>query len=88
MAVARFENLAPGRVWLLRIVSVDEQGRRSTPSPTFRLLSAPPKQFPSLGWLAALLAAGAAAIGWTKIRKRRQAEASREANRIARIGGG
>ncbi len=88
MAVARFENLAPGRVWLLRIVSVDEQGRRSTPSPTFRLLSAPPQQFPSLWWLAALLAAGAAAIGWTKIRKRRQAEASREANRIARIGGG
>ncbi len=88
MAVARFENLAPGRVWLFRIVSVDEQGRRSTPSPTFRLLSAPPKQFPSLWWLAALLAAGTAAIGWTKIRKRRQAEASREANRIARIGGG
>ena len=88
MAVARFENLAPGQVWLLRIVSVDEQGRRSAPSPTFRLLSAPPKPFPSLWWLAALLAVGAAAMGWMKIRKRRQDEASREANRIARIGGG
>ncbi len=88
MAVARFENLAPGRVWLLRIVSVDEQGRRSAPSPTFKLLSAPTKPFPSLWWLAALLAIGGAVLGWTKIRERGRAEAAREADRIARIGGG
>jgi hypothetical protein len=88
MAVARFENLAPGRVWLLRIVSIDEQGRRSAPSPTFKLLSAPTKPFPSLWWLAALLAIGGAVLGWTKIRERGRAEAAREADRIARIGGG
>ena len=88
MVVARFENLAPGRIWLLRIVSVDEQGRRSMPSPTFKLSSAPPKRFPWHWWIAGLLAVAAAAFGWTKIRERRQAEAFREASRIARIGGG
>jgi hypothetical protein len=88
MAVARFENLAPGQVWLLRIVSVDEQGRRSMPSPTVKLSSAPPKRFPLLWWIAGLLAVGAMVFGWAKLRDRRQAKASREANRIARIEGG
>ena len=88
MAVARFENLAPGQVWLLRIVSVDEQGRRSMPSPTVKLSSAPPKRLPLLWWIAGLLAIGAMVFGWAKLRDRRQAKASREANRIARIEGG
>ena len=88
MAVARFENLAPGQVWLLRIVSVDEQGRRSMPSPTVKLSSAPPKRLPLLWWIVGLLAVGAMVFGWAKLRDRRQAKASREANRIARIEGG
>ncbi len=87
MAVARFENLAPGQVWLLRIVSVDEQGRRSIPSPTFKLSSAPQKRFPLLWWIAGLLAVGALAFGWSKVRERRHAKAFSEANRIARIDG-
>jgi hypothetical protein len=86
-AGVRFENLAPGQVWLLRIVSVDEQGRRSAPSPTFKLSSAPPRRFSALWWIAGLLAVGAAAFGFAKLRDRRQAEALREADRIARIQG-
>jgi hypothetical protein len=88
MAVARFENLAPGQIWLLRIVSVDEQGRRSLPSPTFKLSSAPTKRFPWPWWIAGLLAVTAAAFAWSKLREHRQAEALREANRIARIDSG
>jgi hypothetical protein len=88
MAVARFENLAPGQIWLLRIVSVDEQGRRSMPSPTFKLSSAPTKRFPWPWWIAGLLAVAAAAFVWSKLREHRQAEALREANRIARIDSG
>ena len=38
---ARFENLAPGQIWFLRIVSIDEQGRRSAASPTFMMTSPP-----------------------------------------------
>jgi hypothetical protein len=87
LAVARFENLAPGQVWLLRIVSVDEQGRRSAPSPTLRLSSAPPRRISVLWWLVGLLAAGALAFGYAKLRERRQAESFREADRIARIDG-
>jgi len=86
--VARFENLAPGQIWFLRIVSVDEQGRRSAPSPTFRLSSAPARRFPLLWWIVGLLAVGgAAAFGYVKFRQRRQAEASEEADQIARIEG-
>ncbi|MGA7215899.1 MAG: hypothetical protein WBX20_16980 [Terrimicrobiaceae bacterium] len=87
MVVARFENLAPGQVWLLRILSVDEKGRRSAPSPTLRLASAPVKRVSAFWWIAVLLAAGAAAIGWTKLRERRQAKAFDDAKRIARIEG-
>jgi hypothetical protein len=87
LVVARFENLAPGQVWLLRILSVDDQGRRSAPSPTLRLASAPAKRVSPLWWIAGLLAAGAAAIGWTKLRERHHAEASEDAKRIARIQG-
>ena len=87
LAVARFENLAPGQVWLLRIVSVDELGRRSAPSPTLKLSSAPPRRISVLWWLAGLLAAGALALGYAKLRQRRQADSFREADRIARIDG-
>ena len=87
LAVARFENLAPGQVWLLRIVSLDEQGRRSAPSPTFKLSSAPPRRFSVIWWIVGLLAVGAMALGYAKLRERRKAEAFREADRIARIQG-
>jgi hypothetical protein len=87
MVVARFENLAPGQVWLMRIVSIDNEGRRSAPSPTLKLLSAQPRRFSAPGWIAALLVAGAIALAFAKLRRRRQAEAFREADRIARIEG-
>jgi hypothetical protein len=85
MAVARFQNLAQGQVWLLRILSIDNEGRRSAPSPTIRLSSAPPPRPFMPWWVAGLLLAGAAAWGAAKLRERRQAEASQESDRIARI---
>jgi len=87
MVVARFENLAPGQVWLMRIVSIDKEGRRSAPSPTLKLLSAQPKRFSAPRWIAGILIAGAIALALAKLRQRRQAEAFREADRIARIEG-
>ena len=87
MVVARFENLAPGQVWLMRIVSIDKEGRRSAPSPTLKLLSAQPKRFSAPRWIAGILVAGAIALAFAKLRQRRQAEAFREADRIARIEG-
>jgi hypothetical protein len=88
MAVARFENLAPGQVWLLRIVSIDSQGRRSAPSPTLKLLSAHSKRFSASWLIAGILVAGALALAFAKLRARRQADAFHEADRIARIEGG
>jgi hypothetical protein len=87
MVVARFENLAPGQVWLMRIVSIDKEGRRSAPSPTLKLLSAQPKRFSAARWIVGILVAGAIAFAFAKLRRRRQAEAFREADRIARIEG-
>jgi hypothetical protein len=87
IAGARFENLAPGQVWFLRVVSLDEQGRRSAPSPTFMMSSAPSRS-PKIVWaILSLLGIGAATIGYRKIRKRREAEALKEAEQIARIEG-
>jgi hypothetical protein len=85
MVVARLQNLEPGRVWLLRIISADDHGLRSPPSPTLRLLSAPPRRFPVFWTMAPLAAACALAWGLAKIRQRRQSEALREADRIARL---
>jgi hypothetical protein len=48
MVGARFENLAPGQVWFLRVVAVDEQGRRSAPSPTCMMSSVLPRPHPAL----------------------------------------
>ncbi|HEY5779960.1 MAG TPA: hypothetical protein VIT00_14555 [Terrimicrobiaceae bacterium] len=85
MVGARFENLAPGQVWFLRVVAVDEQGRRSAPSPTFRMSSVPAKD-PTLFWTVVLLLVSAAAvIGFVKFRRNRVAEASEQAQQIARI---
>ena len=85
LVVARFENLAPGQVWLLRIVSIDQEGRRSTPSPTIRLSSAPPKKPSVYWWMAGLVAAAALTLGAIKLRAHRQTEALHGSNRMARL---
>jgi hypothetical protein len=84
---ARFENLAPGQMWFLRIVSIDEQGRRSAASPTF-MMTSPPVRNQAFGrTLLAILAIGAAVLGVLKLRERRQTEASEQAEQIARLEG-
>ncbi len=82
---ARFENLAPGQVWFLRIISIDEQGRRSAPSQTFMMTSRPAKDHLLVRTLLMILAVGAAVLGVLKFRQRRHAEASRQAEQIARL---
>jgi hypothetical protein len=84
---ARFENLAPGHMWFLRIVSIDEQGRRSAPSPTVMMTSPPVKNQTFGRTLLAILAIGAAVLGVLKFRERRQMEASEQAEQIARLEG-
>ena len=82
---ARFENLAPGQIWFLRIISIDEQGRRSEGSPTF-IMTSPPAKNPMFGrMLLVILAVGAAVLGVLKFRERRQAEAVEQAEQIARL---
>lgn len=82
---ARFENLAPGQLWFLRVLSIDQQGRRSAPSPTFRMSSAPAKDQTLVRAVLLLLAACAGVFGFTMFRRRKQAEASEQAEQIARI---
>ena len=84
---ARFENLAPGQIWFLRIISIDEQGRRSAPSPTFMMTSPPAKSQTFGRTLLVLLAAGGAVLVVLKSRERRQAEASEQSEQIARLEG-
>jgi hypothetical protein len=84
---ARFENLAPGHMWFLRIISIDEQGRRSAASPTFMMTSPPAKNQTLNRTLLVILAIGAAILGVLKFRERRQTEASEQAEQIARLEG-
>lgn len=84
---ARFENLAPGQIWFLRIISIDEQGRRSAASPTFMMTSPRSKNQIFGRTLLVILALGAAVLGVLKFRQRRQTEASAQAEQIARLEG-
>ena len=81
----RFENLAPGQIWFLRIISIDGQGRRSEGSPTFIMTSPPAKNQMFGRMLLVILAVGAAVLGVLKFRERRQTEASEQAEQIARL---
>ena len=82
---ARFENLAPGQVWFLRIISIDERGQRSAPSPTFMMTSPPAKGEMVGRTLLVIVAVGAAVVGVLKFRQRRHAQASEQAEQLARL---
>lgn len=84
-AIARFENMAPGQTWFFRIRSVNETGRRSAPSPTIRIATAPPPKTGIWWVLGFLLLAGAAAFSVHHFRKRQQAVLATEAARLARL---
>jgi hypothetical protein len=85
MIEARFENLAPGQVWFLRVLSIDQQGHRSAPSPTFMMSSAPAKDDTLFRRIVSLLALAVGVLGLLTFRRRRQAEAAEQAEQIARI---
>ena len=83
--IARFENMAPGQTWFFRIRSVDETGRRSAPSPTIRIATAPPPKT-GLWWLLGLLLVVATTTLIAHlVRKRRQATHAAETARLARL---
>jgi HYDIN/CFA65/VesB family protein len=84
---ARFENLAPGQIWFLRIISIDEKGRRSDGSPTFIMTSPPEKKQMFGRTLLVIFAVAAAVLGVFKFRQRRHAEAFEQAEQIARLEG-
>lgn len=84
-SVARFENLAEGQTWFLRIRSVNEIGRRSEPSATFRLATRPTPRT-GLWWILGGLALAATAFwGFRKMRALRDADDASDAERIARL---
>jgi hypothetical protein len=84
-SIARFENLAQGQTWYLRIRSVNETGLRSEPSPTFYIGTPPPPKTGARWLIAILVLAGGITAAVMQIRRRRRAAEAIEADRIARL---
>ena len=85
LSIARFENLAPGQTWFMRVRAIAPDGRLSPPSPTFRMVSPlPPRGFGPRTVFVILFLVLAGFVGrW--IYRRRQAGAAREAVRLSRL---
>ena len=83
--VVKLGNLPPGQVWYIRVVTLDETGRRSRPSETIRLAT---PQAPSRAWVwwtAALLFAGLGGFAVRFVFRQREAEARADAERLAKL---
>jgi hypothetical protein len=83
--VVQLGHLPPGRAFHIRVVTLDEIGRRSRPSQTFRIVTAPAPARRWLWWTAGLLAVGAGAWGVRAVLRRREAEARADAERLSRL---
>jgi hypothetical protein len=83
--VALLDNLPAGGTWYLRVITLDETGRRSLPSETVRLVTpnAPSRQW--LWWLAGAGLAGLVGYGVMLFRRQREAEARADAERLSKI---
>jgi hypothetical protein len=83
--VALLDNLPPGATWYLRVVSLDETGRRSRPSETLRLVTPRAPSWRWLWWVGAAAGAGLVGYAVVRIRRRQEAEARADAERLAKI---
>lgn len=83
---ATLENLPPGRTWSFRIVSLDSGGGRSKPSTTLGLATPRAEPFPWQRWLIGLLIIAGAAYAIVLVRRRREAEARADEDRLTQLG--
>lgn len=77
-------GLLPGQVIFIRILTIDELGKRSAPSPLIRLSSVPRKPWPAWVWVLPLLLLGAA--GWLLWRKLQVATFDEDQARLDQLG--
>lgn len=84
--VALFGNLPLGHLWYIRFTSIDETGRRSRPSPTFRLATPPAPPVLWYWWVLGLVVVGGGVYGFVLIRRGREAEDRADAERLSRLG--
>lgn len=83
--VVLLSNLPPNRTWHLRIVSLDETGRRSRPSETIRLTTPPAPRPAWIRWLSVPAVIAVAAWILAFIRRSRRAEDAADAARLDKI---
>jgi hypothetical protein len=86
-AVARFERLPANAFWTIRIVTLDESGNPSPPSPAFQISTQPMREF-DLPWWVWILPLAALAAGIFRLWKKHQFGLHSKANaRIANLEG-
>jgi hypothetical protein len=83
--IAVLGNLPPGGTWYLRVLTLDETGRRSRPSEIVRLTTPNAPQVYWIWWLAGLAVAGLVGYVVMLVRRRREAEAQADADRLSKI---
>jgi Abnormal spindle-like microcephaly-assoc'd, ASPM-SPD-2-Hydin len=83
--IARFDNLPAGRVWYIRIFSIDEQGKRSVPSSTIQLASMAGRDWHLGWWLLGVLILGAGIFVGSSMLRQGQDRAREEDARITRL---
>ena len=78
-AVARFERLPANAFWTIRIITLDDSGNPSPPSPAFQMSTKPSNEFhvPGWAWIFLIVAPGAAAFRlWKKYQRSLDAQAN------------
>ncbi len=78
-AVARFERLPANAFWTIRIITLDENGNPSPPSPPFQIATKPLNEFhvPAWAWIFLIAPLGAAAFKfWKKYQRGLHAKAN------------
>lgn len=83
--MALFGNLPLGHLWHIRFTSIDETGRRSRPSPTFRLATPPAPAVGWYWWVLGLGVIGGVVYVFILIRRGREAEDQADAARLSKL---
>jgi len=82
----RLENLPAGRMWYIRLCSVDEKGKRSAPSRTILVATRPTPVHTLLWWIIGLCAVAAVIYAVIFSRKYLAAQRAADESRIERLG--